>query len=352
MPALDTGDLLQTLFLAAAPRLASTTPDARVLFFGARAGSWISEWPGARFTCEQGFRPFADELQRAGVAPGDGAAGGRFPLVLVLPPRQRDEARAMLARAVREAGPGGVVVACQANNEGARALEADLARLAGPVESLSRRKCRAVRTAPLDETVDASLRAAWEALDAVRPILDGRHLSRPGLFAWDRIDPGSALLAAHLPATLAGDVADLGAGWGYLASEIVRRCVAVTRVDLYEAARRALEPAHANLVRAVQEAGRAVEFTLHWHDATRALPRSYDAIVSNPPFHQGRADEPALGRAFIATAAAALRPQGALWLVANRHLPYEAMLDARFAAVREVAVAQGYKVVEAREPRP
>ena len=39
--------------------------------------------------------------------------------------------------------------------------------------------------------------------------------SQPGVFAWDRIDPGSALLAEHLPA-MKGEGVDLGAGSGEL----------------------------------------------------------------------------------------------------------------------------------------
>lgn len=80
------------------------------------------------------------------------------------------------------------------------------------------------------------------------------------------------------------------------------------------------------------------------------LPRRYDFIVTNPPFHaQGRADRPDLGRAFLDSAADALAPGGRLWLVANRHLPYEAVLGARFASVRTVAQAEGFKVMEARQ---
>ena len=41
-------------------------------------------------------------------------------------------------------------------------------------------------------------------------------------------------------------------------------------------------------------------------------------------------------------------PHGRLWLVANRHLPYEATLASRFADVRTVTVQEGFKVIEAR----
>ena len=38
---------------------------------------------------------------------------------------------------------------------------------------------------------------------------------------------------------------------------------------------------------------------------------------------------------------------GVLWMVANRHLPYEAELNAAFARVRPAADKGGYKVFEA-----
>jgi 16S rRNA (guanine1207-N2)-methyltransferase len=78
------------------------------------------------------------------------------------------------------------------------------------------------------------------------------------------------------------------------------------------------------------------------------LEQRYDVIVTNPPFHaSGRADRPDIGRAFIAAAAAALVPAGRLWLVANRHLPYEAELARHFSQVRCVLQHDGFKVVEA-----
>ena len=322
----------------------------RALFLRARAGVWQGDFAAIDWTCEQGFKPFADELERAHARRVVTRAEGGFPLIAILPPRQRDEARALFARALRLREDGGIVVAAVANSEGARSAEDDFRRIAGSVQVLSKHKCRVFWSEP-GARIDDSLATQWIALDAPRAIADGRYTSRPGLFAWDRIDPASALLAAQLPGTLHGRVADLGAGYGYLACEIARRCAGVESIDLYEADARALEPAQTNLERAMRERGAALAANVIWHDVTNGLPHRYDAIVSNPPFHQGRADLPELGRAFIAAAASALEPHGSFWLVANRHLPYEALLAARFASVHERALASGFKVYEARGPR-
>ncbi|MEO8747424.1 MAG: class I SAM-dependent methyltransferase [Rhodanobacter sp.] len=321
-----------------------------VLFLRARAGLRLREMARRGWLCEQSFLPFADELSRSGLQVGEPAAGERFRLVLVLPPRQRDEARALFARALGLVAPGGTVVASMPNAEGAKSGEADLAKLAGSVHHMSKHKCRVFWAKPGVGDIDASLQAQWLALDSPRVICEG-YVSRPGLFAWDRIDRASALLAEHIPRDLHGRVADLGAGYGYLACQMVP-CPGVNAIDLYEADARALEPARLNLARAQRDAGREIALGVHWHDVTRGLPQRYDAIVSNPPFHQGRADLPELGRAFITSAADALLPNGRLLLVANRHLPYEAILARRFAEVHTLVTQEGFKVIEAKEVRP
>jgi 16S rRNA (guanine1207-N2)-methyltransferase len=344
MPA-DRGDpALETLFLPFTEgRLTWPSQGATAMFLRARDGWPLRQQPLPGLVCEQSFKPEADALAQAGFAVNVEGAQETYDWVLILPPRQRDEARALMARAVAMIKPGGRVIVSQSNDEGARSSEADLVKLAGDVESMSKNKCRVFWTASLAR-LDASLVADWQQLDAVRPIADGRFVSRPGIFAWDRIDVASALLAEHLPASLSGRAADLGAGFGYLSAELLTRCPGITTLDVYEAENRALELARVNL----QSFEARASLNYRWHDVSVGLPDAYDVIVTNPPFHAQRGiDRPDIGKRFIAVAADSLRPGGKLWLVANRHLPYEAVLSDSFDSVRTVVQQHGYKIIAA-----
>lgn len=360
---------LEALFVPFATGELTLPAQGGVLMLRAREGVALREHirPGWQF--QQSFAPAANALARhrytvlPDLPPGTlplPAAGTRSPaipaapgyeVVLVLPTRQREETRLLFAQAVSLVSPTGIVAASVPNAEGAKTAQADLAMLAGGVGQLSKHKCRVFWTQP-GATPDATLLAEWLALDEPLPIEGGRFVSRRGLFAWDRVDTASALLASVMPSDLRGRVADLGAGFGYLACEVIERCANVTAVDLFEAEGRAIEPARMNVAAAVARSGRDIATRVEWCDVTPGIPGQYDAIISNPPFHQGRADQPELGRAFILTAARALAPGGRFLMVANRHLAYESTLAACFGQLRTVVDRDGFKVIEAKEPRP
>jgi 16S rRNA (guanine1207-N2)-methyltransferase len=165
--------------------------------------------------------------------------------------------------------------------------------------------------------------------------------SQPGVFSWDRADPGSVRLLEVLPA-LYGEGADLGCGIGLLARAILTspKVKALTCLDIDG---RAVACAEHNL-----DDGRV---KVVWADLRRPLESlaDLDFVVMNPPFHDGGAEDKALGVAFIETAARMLGKRGVCWLVANRHLPYEAALARAFATVTVRGDGGGYKIFEARK---
>lgn len=339
--------LLDSLFAPVLDGSVALPKVGRSLFLRAQATPFLQQF-GSAIVCVQSFKPDADLLNEFGVEAPTITADERFDLVMLLPSRQRDETRALLVEAATHVSAQGAILMAGANNEGARSLQDDAAKLLGPVQSLSKNKCRTIWSRAGDRRIDAELARDWA--QAVNPrLVPGTSLyGAPGVFSWDRIDPGSALLAAHLPNDLAGRGADLGAGWGFLSAHVLKHCRGVEALHLYEAERRAMDLARRNLQGILPGDGtQKAELEFFWHDVRRGLGHQYDFVISNPPFHIGRADEPDLGREFIRAAAAALRPGGRFWMVANRHLPYEAELRRLFAHGHVHAEQGGFKVIEA-----
>lgn len=289
--------------------------------------------PFAEIDAEQSFRPAFLRLKQA--VPR--LENGGHELGLVLLTKHKEENFANIARGWALLAPGGTLVCAGANDDGAASLEKHAAKAFGGVESLSKFHSRVFwfvkgSHAPPDY---------WQKLTTLHSVGDGSWQSQPGIFSWDHVDGGSAMLATHLPHDLFGHVADFGCGWGFLTRHVLATCPAVTKIDGIDAEHRAVEASRANVT--------DPRATFHWLDLiNEAAPATYDAIVCNPPFHAGRAAEPSLGQGFIAVAARALKPRGRFYMVANRGLPYEPLLKAHFASFETLADNNKFRVTLAR----
>ncbi len=333
---------IETLHWAIKNHLPPITKPSKILFLRARMSPELRDFSG--LSCVQNFKPWNDALQANGLnttAEIPPQNNDLYDRILLLPARQRLENRALLAQAAQRLTPGGILITAQQNTEGARSLQSDCEALFRRVRCESKAKCRVLWADA--GNLDTELVHSWLILDQIQAIADGEFLSRPGVFAWDRIDAGSHLLAAHLPHDLAGHGADLGCGYGFLSARLLQSNPAIRHFDCFEADHRALALAEKNLARFS-----ACTLNFHWHDVTVGLGISgLDFVVSNPPFHVGRADQPDLGLRFISSASDALRTDGRLLIVANQHLAYEASLSQKFKHVRTLAAAQGFKVIAA-----
>ena len=317
-------------------------PDAGpVVVLRAEPSRFLDAVPPARLACVQTFRPTFDALDAAGHPVATEAEGPAAMAVVVLT-RSRAESLGLIARALDLLAPGGTLVVSGGKTEGADALARQVGAaipVAGTYVKAHGRVFWLARPPALPPEV-----AAWAAEAAPRPNAEG-FLTAPGMFSPEHADPGSRLLAGFLPGRLKGRVADLGAGWGWLAHAALAACPEIAELDLHEAEARALDAARANVT--------DPRARFHWTDVARlaAGPARYDAVIANPPFHQGRAADPGLGAAFIAAAARILKPDGRLLLVANRQLPYEAPLAAAFRRVERLAEDPAYKVFLAERPQ-
>lgn len=287
--------------------------------------------------CEQGFKPFADKLTLGNltVVP---KASGEFPMVLLALTRSRAENMSNFARACRMVTAGGTVVVSGDKTDGIDSMLKAVKKIFEIAGVLSKSHGKVFWLTP---TTPAP--ADWE--EAAKPKTNAfGYLTASGMFSPDKIDVGSEMLTEYFDKSIKGAVVDLGSGWGYLSKHVLVKCEKLTSLDLYEAEYSALEASKSNI-----SDERAA---FHWADVTtmEKPPEPYHTVICNPPFHQGRTAEPALGISFIAAAARIMKPSGQLLLVANRQLPYESAMDAHFKNWEILEQGKAFKIIRARRP--
>lgn len=200
--------------------------------------------------------------------------------------------------------------------------------------------------------------AAGPALDErdyarLRPVAaqDGiSFLSKPGLFGWHGIDPGSALLSDRLPAFLRGfprpprTLLDLGCGYGYLAI-MAHRQQTFSRIVASDNNAAALLACAANFD-VLGIAGAVVA-----SDCGDDLDERFDVVLCNPPFHRGFRGDRDLTERFLAASARRLAAGGRALFVVNRFIPLEQRATAHFRQVTTPLAARRFKLVELAGPR-
>ncbi len=305
-------------------------PDGDIAVLRPPATTDLSAFDPGRLRISQGFRPDHDHWVAAGLRVAITAKPAAATLVVA--PRSKAHARALVAEACHLAQ---FVIIDGQKTDGIDSLWRDVRSRIGEVETLTKAHGRLFWFHVSD------CFAEWAAPEPARGP-DG-FVRQAGVFSGDGIDPGSALLAASLPPKLPARMADLGAGWGFLAQEVLKRD-SVISLDLVEAEHLALDCARLNII--------DPRAHFHWADATRFAPgKPVDGIVMNPPFHTSRTADPDLGRAFIRAAARLLTPAGQLWMVANRHLPYDSTLTECFKVVDDIGGNPSFRIIHATRPK-
>lgn len=280
-----------------------------------------------------------EATQFSPLIPGSGKLeeqeGGSLVNMVVLAPPGTVERRYTIALALRALAPGGSLTVLAPKDKGGSRIAKELKSFGCAASETSRRHHRicACERPSLLAGIDEALAEGGPRLD------DTLNLwTWPGVFSWNRLDPGSVLLEQHLP-VLSGRGADFGCGIGILARTILSS-PKVEHLAMLDIDRRAIEMAARNIDDPRAE--------LRWADVRAGTGlKGLNFVVMNPPFHDGGAEDQSLGQSFIRQAAEALRPGGLLWLVANRHLPYEGVLKPLFRRVTPKIEAAGYKIYEA-----
>lgn len=162
-------------------------------------------------------------------------------------------------------------------------------------------------------------------------------------FGGTKIDPGTRLLLMALAGgggadpLEAVDVLDWGCGNGSLSMWLAKE--GFNNVKARDVSWSAVAAT------SVAAEVNGVELDATWGDGlTGYEDDSLDAIVTNPPFHQGVAKDSTDTIEMFADAARVLRPGGELWCVFNSHLPFRRALNEALGPTKVVAQDRHYTV--------
>jgi 16S rRNA (guanine1207-N2)-methyltransferase len=166
------------------------------------------------------------------------------------------------------------------------------------------------------------------------------------IFARGQLDPATRMLAEAFEIPPGAAVLDLGCGNGVLGilGALLEPSSHATLVDS--------DPLAVEASRRNAALNGVSNVTIHLSDVLRELPgQTFDVVLMNPPFHRGRVRDTSIAERFIAEASRALRPNGGVYVVCNRFLRYEPILERLVGPVREVAGDRRYKVLLATMAR-
>ena len=269
----------------------------------------------------------------------------RHPAVVVVRiPKSSAMLELELRRVARVIGPDTVVVgAAMAKHIHTSTLES-FERLLGPTTtSRATRKARLIHCRPVVGRDVEPEPAPRRYVVEPGPIT---VVSQPSVFSPTRLDAGTALLLAHLPEVSDGDqVVDLGCGNGLVGTVVAldQPRADITFVDeSFLAVESARATYRTNVGPLLDDTSGEARFVVgdglaHLSEGPPIADRSVDLVLVNPPFHADNALGDATAWQMFNDARAALRPDGELWVVGNRHLAYHAKLKRLFGNCDVVA---------------
>ena len=287
----------------------------------------------------QSFKPSFDILESIGLRPTQDMPSS-VKMAIVELTRSKPENLANIAKAYDILDVGGLLFIDGAKTDG---IDSILKNVKSKMDIEGSYSKSHGKTIWVNKATTKNPLKEWITLTDTAQNKDGFWTST-GIFSADAIDPASALLCENITVPLKGKGADLGAGWGYLSHHALNTYPEITSLDLFEAEKISLTCAQSNIT------DQRAQF--HWTDV-QSMPKkgTYDFIIMNPPFHVSRKADVSLGRDFISKAAKLLAPKGRLWLVANKQLAYEAVINESFHTWSYEEQTSIFKVIHARRPK-
>jgi len=280
------------------------------------------------------------------VLPTDGLPAGTGPFDAVV--MRLVKGRVALALRLREAwaelGEGCPLFLYGANREGVKSAARAACACFGNVEvvrmasggRLLRSLKDSKKVPPPVETREGEPRAIGDGFFGFQASVGGTSLavaSRPGVFSWGGLDPGTELLLSHAAVAPGDSVLDLGCGCGVVGAWVGCKCP-TCRLMLCD-----------DQVAAVRSAERTLALNHVRGEVVLSdgpPPGRFDRILFNAPVHRGTKSEHSTAAGLVKACRRALGPGGSLDVVAVRGFRVENSLGAFFATPTLLAEEGNY----------
>lgn len=178
----------------------------------------------------------------------------------------------------------------------------------------------------------------------LRQIECGQQLiwTKPGLFGWNKEDQASKLLMDWLSGTptliKSKKVLDLGCGYGYLCLRAA--ALGSAEVVATDNCAAALDACKKNL------SDKQIQTEVIQSHAGCGINGSFDAILCNPPFHQGFSTTSDLHQLFVKETKRLLASDGKAWYVVNQFLNIGDIAEKSGLSCTEAHRTKSYKILE------
>ena len=260
-----------------------------------------------------------------------------YDAVILRLPRSKNELAMCSHVALSSLRPGCPLWVYGSNDEGIKSSESVLSPLSKSVSTVSYgSKCRIVEAKASGKLVYKGELSDWKYLTKIHlPGFERDWVSYPGVFAAGRVDPGTEVLIKSLPSIPENSmVLDFACGTGLIGGvvdlQVKSGCVEFLDVDLI-----ALEAVRQNIpgARVIPSDG-----------FSKLGDKRYDMIVSNPPYHRGKAWSEDFVKGMLAGASAHLNQNGTLIFVVQRRLQIEGLISTYFRKMKVLSDQDSYRV--------
>ncbi|WP_198532245.1 16S rRNA (guanine(1207)-N(2))-methyltransferase RsmC [Salinivibrio sp. IB872] len=265
-------------------------------------------------------------------------------LVLFYWPKSKAEADFLLAMLTHRLGANVDWIVVGENRSGVKSIEKRFAPYGHVTKQDSARRCSLYYGECTSPAPQFEL-AAWfndYPLQIAEMTLTIRAL--PGVFSQKSLDDGTALLLKNLPA-MEGDVIDVGCGAGVIGTALLasNTKLALTFVDVNHLAVASTQ--------ATLEANGLKGSVLVSDMLSAVSGQQFDAIISNPPFHEGLETHYHATESLLESAPRYLRRRGQLVIVANSFLRYPPLIEKGFGQCDTLAKTRRFAVYHAQKAR-